>query len=231
MPVMTLPLPPSWRDRWIFAALAAELAGDGNHATVDLPDLSLTVQNFRGRLAAFWNVCSHRSVQMRPAGRGRGALRCPYHGWMYDAAGVPVGIPDNALFYGLDAAARCALALRPAAMAACGNFLFLRGSDAGPDLAETLGPAFAALAVAETGRIAAARTARLPVPPDWPAPRPDAVRAEGLVLEHEGGWHLLRTLLPTGDGWDAGAVLLHTAPGTPPAWMQAALDALPAAAP
>ena len=119
---------------WVFACPADVLAEDGAHATVDLPALSLTVQNFHGRLAAFWNVCSHRAVQIRPAGHGRGLLRCPYHGWTYNGAGVPVGIPDNALFYGLDRAARDCLALRPAAIAARGGAVFLRGNLDGPSL-------------------------------------------------------------------------------------------------
>jgi nitrite reductase/ring-hydroxylating ferredoxin subunit len=123
-----------WRRDWFCAGPSAALAEDGAHVTVDLPFLSITVQNFAGVLAGFLNVCSHRATKMRCAGRGRGVLRCPYHGWTYNRAGVPVGIPDNEQLFQFKAAERQALALMPVAVARRGALLFLRVAAEGPDL-------------------------------------------------------------------------------------------------
>ncbi len=119
---------------WFCLTVRDRLADDGSHMTVDLPELSITVQNFRGVLRGFWNVCAHRGTKMRSAGCGLGVLRCPYHGWVYNADGIPTGIPDNELLFGLDMAARKTLALRPIEVESFGRFIFVRVT---PD-AETL---------------------------------------------------------------------------------------------
>lgn len=136
----------SWRSGWFCLTISDRLAEEGQHVTVDLPDLSVTVQRFRGGLGGFWNVCSHRGTQMRHAGCGSGQLRCPYHGWVYNADGVPVGIPENDMLFGLDATSRVRLALRPVEVAMQGRFVFIR-VDPGPQpLALALGAAATALA-------------------------------------------------------------------------------------
>jgi len=94
----------------------------------------VTIQNFRGQIVGFLNVCSHRATQMRVCGRGNGLLRCPYHGWVYNQSGVPVGIPDNDRLFQLTTTDREALALRSVAVEARGGLLFLRLSDDNPDL-------------------------------------------------------------------------------------------------
>lgn len=116
----------SWRTGWFCLTIRDRLAEDGRHVTVDLPELSITVQNFRGSLRGYWNVCSHRGTQMRHAGCGTGPLRCPYHGWVYNAEGIPIGIPDNDLLFGLDATARKQLALRRVEVEVIGRLVFVR---------------------------------------------------------------------------------------------------------
>ena len=127
-----------WHDQWFCIGRAASVAEDGDHVTVDLADVSVTIQNFRGALAGFLNVCSHRSARMRACGRGRGLLRCPYHAWVYNRAGVPVGIPDNASLFHLTNGDREALALKPVAVAQRGGFLFTRVAVDGISLDGTL---------------------------------------------------------------------------------------------
>lgn len=56
----------------------------------------LIARKHDGSLAAYLNICSHRSA---PLGDGMGAaknqklLSCPYHGWAYDLDGTLVGVP------------------------------------------------------------------------------------------------------------------------------------------
>jgi nitrite reductase/ring-hydroxylating ferredoxin subunit len=205
---------------WSYLCLADALAADSCHATIDLPALSITAQNFRGMIAAFVNVCSHRCIQMRAPGLGRGSLRCPYHGWAYDAVGVPAGIPDNDSFYGLDRAARRALALKPAVVHRCGGLLFVAAIGAAP-LGEFLGAAFESLAaveIAEAWTVARFRTRGAP-----------AQGREGLSLDLHDGWCLIRSRVALGDGLhDSTVQLLHAGrrPVTeaPPAFRQALAD-------
>jgi phenylpropionate dioxygenase-like ring-hydroxylating dioxygenase large terminal subunit len=129
----------SWRTGWFCLTIRDRLAEDGQHVTVDLPDLSVTVQNFRGSLRGYWNVCSHRGTQMRHAGYGMGPLRCPYHGWVYNAEGIPIGIPDNELLFDLDAAARRQLALRSVEVEPIGRLVFVQVESGSESLIATLG--------------------------------------------------------------------------------------------
>ncbi|MDG3443022.1 Rieske 2Fe-2S domain-containing protein [Nitrospirillum amazonense] len=107
---------------WIKLGDAASVAGHGDYLTGRAPDaagaaIPVVVQNFQGALKAFRNVCSHRYALIHDQPCGRGLLRCPYHGWVYDAAGVPIGIPFDDSDFHLDAEARRRLALAPVGLA------------------------------------------------------------------------------------------------------------------
>jgi choline monooxygenase len=124
---------------WQLVGLRNDLARHQDFITADLAGRTILIQNFDGALRGFHNVCSHRHARLRAAEGGNGLLRCPYHGWTYNADGVPVGIPGNAEYFGLDRAARQELALAPVAVALCGNLVFARLSAEGDDLATSLG--------------------------------------------------------------------------------------------
>ena len=63
-----------------FAALATELAGNRDFVVVEQHDCSIVVQNFKGELRAFQNVCSHRFNKIQTEERGNRPLTCRYHG-------------------------------------------------------------------------------------------------------------------------------------------------------
>lgn len=121
--------PSPWRTRWFFVCPVDRLAEDTCHVTVDLPELSITLQNDRGTLIGFRNICAHQSLPLRPAGFGRGLLRCQHHGWTYNADGIPVGIPDDDARVDLDLAGRTALALEPVGVAVIEGGVFARVED------------------------------------------------------------------------------------------------------
>lgn len=104
------------------------------------------VQNFHGELKAFRNVCSHRFSRIQCAEKGNRPLTCPYHGWTYDKAGVPVGIPLNRQGFGFSDEDRKALALSAYALETVGHFIFVRMMPQGPDLRAFLGVIYEALA-------------------------------------------------------------------------------------
>jgi phenylpropionate dioxygenase-like ring-hydroxylating dioxygenase large terminal subunit len=154
-PALTAPLPPEayWQDQWfarereqvffkswIFAGLAEDVAKPNDYISFTIAGLPVIVRNMKGKLVAFRNVCSHRHSTIHPVGCGNAMFRCPYHGWTYDADGVPIGVPDNARSFGFDKEAKTELALERYAVDRCGNFIFVRVAAQGPSLAEYLGP-------------------------------------------------------------------------------------------
>lgn len=207
----------AWRKEWFCVGPAQAVAEDGDHLTLDLPDRSVTIQNFRGAVTGFLNVCSHRATQMRVCGRGNGVLRCPYHGWVYNQKGVPVGIPDNDRLFQLTPADREALALPPVAVARRGGLLFLRLDPDGPPAADDLGGADDPLVAERVATVAAPWAdirASWTVGTDTPAPN--------LILDQADGWVLARYVVPvTADRSLVGAAVFHAE--------QTSLDALPAA--
>jgi len=124
---------------WQLVALRRELANHQDFVEADIAGRSILVQNFDGELRGFHNVCSHRHARLRAIECGNGLLRCPYHGWTYNAEGVPIGIPGNSEHFGLDREARRALALRRIAVECCGDLVFARLALDGPDLTTALG--------------------------------------------------------------------------------------------
>lgn len=128
-----------FRRTWLFAGLSDDLAREDDFITGTLAGTPVVVRNTGEGLAAFHNVCSHRFAILHTAARGNRSFACPYHGWAYNRAGVPVGIPGNESCFGLDRAGRQALALRRYEVAVRGRFVFVRLEPGGPSLDEHLG--------------------------------------------------------------------------------------------
>lgn len=127
-----------FRHTWQFFCLASELQADNDFVTGSVGGIPLVVQNIRGELHCFHNVCSHRHSPIQVAPAGNRGLTCPYHGWGYDARGVPVGIPHNKEFFPVEPAQREALALRRFSVSACGQLVFVSIEPSAP-LADQLG--------------------------------------------------------------------------------------------
>jgi phenylpropionate dioxygenase-like ring-hydroxylating dioxygenase large terminal subunit len=136
---------------WQFVGFAERLRETGDFITARLAGRGILVRNFDGALKGFRNVCAHRQAQILGPEYGHGPLRCPYHGWTYDRDGVPLGIPGNEAWFGLDRAAKAERALSPVAVARCGALVFARLAADGPDLETWLGDFAAPLArISET---------------------------------------------------------------------------------
>lgn len=128
-----------FRRTWLFAGFTDDLKADNDYVALELAGTSVVVQNFGGELRALHNMCSHRFAQIRTQPCGNGRLTCQYHGWTYNADGVPVGIPGNESHFGFDRAKRESLALRRFEVAVRGRFVFVRLEPGGPSLDEHLG--------------------------------------------------------------------------------------------
>lgn len=125
--------------RWFHLCMEDDLATPNAFVTTRVGAVPLVAQNIKGRVVAFRNVCTHRFAVIHGEPSGCGPLRCPYHGWSFDADGVPVGLPFNPTDFQLEAEGRRRLALHPASLARCGRLVFVRVAAEGPSLEEELG--------------------------------------------------------------------------------------------
>lgn len=120
---------------WHFAAMAGELSNDRDFVCVEHHGCSIVVQNFKGELKAFPNVCTHRFNKIQTEDRGNRPLSCRYHGWTYDRTGFPTGMPKREQFLTGDDASLC---LTPFPVETCGKFVFVN-LGGGQTLREQLG--------------------------------------------------------------------------------------------
>lgn len=127
---------------WQFGAMRAELANDRDFVCVDHAGASVVLQNFRGELRAFANICSHRFNRLQPGERGNRPLICGYHGWMFDETGFPRGMPRREGFVVDDPEQLC---LTRYSIESCGEFVFFRQAEEGPTLRDYLGEFFPVL--------------------------------------------------------------------------------------
>lgn len=127
---------------WNFAGFTFDLANNNDYICTELAGKPIVIQNFEGRLGAFLNVCSHRFSEIRCEQKGNGPLRCPYHGWTYDSAGIPVGIPNRPRFDGLSEDVIVSLALRKYRVEVCGTLVFVSLDSEAPSLSQFLGQAW-----------------------------------------------------------------------------------------
>ncbi|WP_052742445.1 aromatic ring-hydroxylating oxygenase subunit alpha [Sphingomonas sp. Ag1] len=120
---------------WQFIAMADELANNRDFVCVNLPNDSIVVQNFRGELRAFKNVCTHRLNLIQTMDRGNRHLMCAYHGWVFDAQGMPLGKSG----FAPEDADRDRLCLTRYKVDRCGKFVFVSRDPKGPSLEAFLG--------------------------------------------------------------------------------------------
>ncbi|HEX8224744.1 MAG TPA: aromatic ring-hydroxylating dioxygenase subunit alpha [Allosphingosinicella sp.] len=122
-----------------FAGLSHELANDRDFVCVDFLGTAVVVQNFKGVIKAFQNVCTHRFNRIQTEDRGNSPLRCRYHGWTFDVAGFPVGLPKRDQFLAADGSNAQALCLPEYRVESCGSFVFFTQTDNPLTLADYLG--------------------------------------------------------------------------------------------
>lgn len=128
-----------FRFGWQFVGMRDELANDRDFVCVDLPDDSIVVQNFRGNLHAFRNVCTHRLNLIQTTERGNRPLMCSYHAWTFGADGMPLGKGERQGFVA-SREQREGLRLTCYRVEACGRFVFVSRSHEALSLDDFLGP-------------------------------------------------------------------------------------------
>ena len=128
------------RTNWHFAGFVFEILNHDDFLTTRIGEVDLVLQNFKGSIAAFTNVCSHRFSQIQTQPEGNRSLRCPYHGWAYGFDGIPVGVPQKGSFPELaDPVCREKFKLEQWEVDTCGQLIFVRQKFGGLTLREFLG--------------------------------------------------------------------------------------------
>ena len=86
-----------FRRYWIPAMLAEELPRpDCPPVRVQLlSERLIAIRDSAGRLGLMDEFCAHRGVSLWFGRNEENGLRCPYHGWKYDAAGQCVDVPSE----------------------------------------------------------------------------------------------------------------------------------------
>ena len=122
-----------------FAGLTSELANDRDFVCVELYGTSVVIQNFRGKIRAFQNICSHRFNKIQTADKGNRPLMCSYHGWTYNEHGQPAGIPKKSNFHLDSPGDQEMLCLTEYPVEVCGIFVFFKRKENEASLREFLG--------------------------------------------------------------------------------------------
>jgi glycine betaine catabolism A len=166
---------------WSAVCRSEEIATPGDWQVINLAgeDL-LLVRGKDGAPHAFYNVCRHRGARLcvghdeprRPgravlpdAVQANGAIRCPYHGWLYDSAGRLRGTPhmDES-----DDFRREEFSLYPVGAAEWGGFVFLNpAAEQAAPLAAQLGDVPARVAHYDLAALRIGHRVRYEVEANW----------------------------------------------------------------
>lgn len=147
---------------WQVAGHASDVANPGDWLAFDLlGERAVIMRGQDGVLRAFHNLCRHRGARVVDGKQGhcKGALVCPFHGWVYNLDGTLRGPARPESFGKMD---RSQYGLKPLELDVWQGFLFLRFHP-GPQ------PAVATLMQPFEADFSAYRCAQaLPVQtPDW----------------------------------------------------------------
>ncbi|QIL39197.1 aromatic ring-hydroxylating dioxygenase subunit alpha [Pedobacter sp. HDW13] len=110
---------------WMFVGFTNDLANPNDFLTVEIAGIPVAVQNLKGEIKAFKNVCSHRFSIIHTEKSGNRPFVCPYHGWAYNEEGIPTGIPKKPYFEFSDEDLKC-LRLEQYQLETCGTLIFIK---------------------------------------------------------------------------------------------------------
>lgn len=123
---------------WYFVGITDTIQNHNDFISLEIGKVSVVIQNFKGTLKAFHNVCTHRFNKIQIQECGNRPLLCQYHGWNYNKDGIPFGIPLKSEFDSLDSESLQKLCLKQFRIDTCGKFIFVNIIDNGLSLLEYL---------------------------------------------------------------------------------------------
>ncbi|MCB6178548.1 aromatic ring-hydroxylating dioxygenase subunit alpha [Rhodobacter sp. Har01] len=198
MPLQSLPIPNDWDrsglppwtyhspalfdlerqtvflNHWQVAGHVNDIPAPGDWLTFDLlGERAVVMRGQDAQVRAFHNLCRHRGARVVDGAQGqcRGAVVCPFHGWVYNLDGSLRGAAQPDSFGRLD---RAEFALKPIEMEIFHGFVFLRfHSGPQPAVADLLAPYAADFAAYGAAALLPASTApwQAELPVNWKAVR------------------------------------------------------------
>jgi phenylpropionate dioxygenase-like ring-hydroxylating dioxygenase large terminal subunit len=124
---------------WIFAGSAAQLKEEKDFLLLNFFDWSLIVGRYGGKIKIFENRCPHRSSQIYNCESGNRELKCPFHGWTFDAEGAARAIPQQREAFGFSDDDKKKLTLKNFKVEQIGELIFVRMPGCQKSLREFLG--------------------------------------------------------------------------------------------
>ena len=123
---------------WIFAGMESDVVENNSFITLNIYDYPIVIQNFKGDLRAFENICPHRFNIIQTEISGKGVFMCKYHNWSYDKEGKPKTIPQKASFDTDSEEFNC-LQVKSLQLEKVGKFLFVSLNEKSVSIKEYLG--------------------------------------------------------------------------------------------
>lgn len=123
---------------WNYIGTTDDFINQNDFITTVINEIPVVVQNLKGEIKAYKNICSHRHSIIQTEAKGNRMLICPYHGWAYNESGLPKGIPKKPMFRFTDEELKC-LKLEEFRLEICGKLVFVNISKEAPSLREFLG--------------------------------------------------------------------------------------------
>ncbi|GHN00238.1 (2Fe-2S)-binding protein [Cytophagales bacterium WSM2-2] len=134
-----------FKKNWCFVGFRSQLANVNDFICRRIADVPVLIQNVKGEVRAFLNVCSHRFSLIQQDETGNRPMVCPYHGWAYDQEGVPTGIPKKPLFKEFTYKELCDMRLKQFQIEFCGNLCFVSIDEKPQSIRDYLGEFYAEL--------------------------------------------------------------------------------------
>lgn len=123
---------------WNFVGFTSDFNEINDFVVSNISGTPIVVQNLKGTLRAFKNICSHRHSIIQTQQKGNRPLMCPYHGWAYNDKGIPFGIPKKPLFNFTKEELEC-LKLEEYKLQVCGSLVFVNTDKEAGSLQEFFG--------------------------------------------------------------------------------------------
>ena len=115
----------SLKKNWHFVCLKEDLKNNNDYVSMEIFGFPITLQNFKGVIKAFINICPHRFSRIRSKSKGNGIFRCMYHGWTFNSDGIPYGIPMKEKLFNIKKKEIKSLKLKELKIDYCGNLIFV----------------------------------------------------------------------------------------------------------
>lgn len=115
-----------FRSHWQIACHVSDVAESGDYLAFDMcGERALIIRGADGEVRAFHNLCRHRGARVVADERGacKGALVCPFHGWVYNLDGTLRGAARPKSFPDLD---KTEFGLQPIETEIWNGFVFIR---------------------------------------------------------------------------------------------------------